>query len=339
VHVVDERIKTSYSLGEKPPASIRQLVGEDSLLPIEPLSSSLQAAEKIILAPRLRYSDEGRAEWLQRLKEVGQNMTEGCTLVNLVPLTLGGNRETLTILEEQSGIKAGDGFSYVYAPYGGSKVAGYTGSGAPPDWASGILGNPNWSSSVDEAELLYVRWSLATYTPKALDASFYRDPMMNFQPQSTLFLDDLSQGFYEMQLLTDTLQHGDTLHHLATGALKSVSSYAHTLESYLRLHSREKGLKAIRSRILLVWRHDSSEMKGERVRLLEMFLNSLREVFGDVDHWNPSSGDEARARPPNIERYQMIVACSQEDLEMCRTALRRSAGQALIAASIPIRLV
>jgi hypothetical protein len=123
VSIIDERIKTSYELSGKPPESIRQIIGEDSLYPIQPLSAALQQADKIVLAPRLKHSEEGRAEWLQRLKEIGQNLKDGSMLVNLVPLTLGGNREALTIIEDQSGLKAGKEFGYVYSPVGNSGIA------------------------------------------------------------------------------------------------------------------------------------------------------------------------------------------------------------------------
>lgn len=335
VHIIDERIKTSYELVGKPPPWIKNLMGEDSLYPIQPLSVSLQEAEKVIIAPRLRYSEEGRAEWLQRLKEIGQNMKKESTIVNLVPMTLGGNKEALAVLEEQSGLKPGSEFTYIYCPAGDSGVVAST-SQAVPDWLGRAMNSPVVSSNLDEAEMLYARWALSSYTPKALDASFYRETSSNMKFQ-TLFLDDLALGIYEMHLFADTLQHGDTLHHFATGSLKAVSSYIHTLESYLRSYSRNRGLKAIRSKVLIVWGFDTQEMKSERSRILSGFLNSLREIFGEVDFWNSLDQSEEKRRIPAVEKYQMIVACSRNDLDVCRTSMRRNSGQALISASIPIQ--
>jgi|BEDMetMinimDraft_2_1075160.scaffolds.fasta_scaffold01139_3 hypothetical protein len=337
VSIIDERIKTSYELSGKPPESIRQIIGEDSLYPIQPLSAALQQADKIVLAPRLKHSEEGRAEWLQRLKEIGQNLKDGSMLVNLVPLTLGGNREALTIIEDQSGLKAGKEFGYVYSPVGNSGIASNLSENLPP-WVSKMLNRSKWYKSIDEAELQYIRWVLSEYVPKALDASFYKDASTQIELLSNLFLDDLAQGIYEMQLFADTLQHGDTLHHLATGSLKALQSYTHALENYLRLFSRNKGLKAIRSKVLLVWSYDLHEMKSERSRIISSLLNSLREIFGDVELWNPNEqAGEERKRIPSVERYQMIVACSKYDLNLCNTSIRRNQDQVVISASIPIR--
>ncbi|MEM0117838.1 MAG: hypothetical protein QXV32_05270 [Conexivisphaerales archaeon] len=337
VSIIDERIKTSYELSGKPPESIRQIIGEDSLYPIQPLSAALEQADKVVMAPRLKHSEEGRGEWLQRLKEVGQNLKQGSTLVNMVPLTLGGNREALTILEEQSGLKAGSDFAYVYSPVGNCGIASHM-AAKLPSWVAKMLNRPKWYQSLDEAELQYVRWALSEYMPKALDASFYRDATVPIELSSNLFLDDLAQGIYDMQLFADTLQHGDTLHHMATGSLKALQNYTHTLESYLRIFSRNKGLKAIRSRVLLVWSYDTQEMKAERSRIIVSLLNSLREIFGDVDLWNPTEqASEERKRIPSVEKYQMIVACSKDDLNLCKTSIRRTPDQVVISASIPIQ--
>ncbi|MDG6933550.1 MAG: hypothetical protein JRN68_02515 [Nitrososphaerota archaeon] len=339
VSILDERIKTSFTLMENAPTSIRQLVGEDSLYPIRPISSVLQSSSQVILAPRLRFSEEGRAEWLQRLKEVGQNLGEQAMLVNLVPLSAGGNKEALAIIEEQSGLKPGKDFRYVYVPVGSSHVAGYLGESQPPRWFDDIFGELRWTRTIEESELEYIRWALADYIPKALAISFYKEGSTLLLDKNKLFLDDMAQGLYDMHLFSDTLPHGDTLHHFATGALKAVSNYTHTLGSYLRNYARERGLKAIRSRILLVWGHEGSEMKGERARLQGVILNSLREVFGDVDSWNPAEQPEEKKRPPNLDRYQMIVPCSQADLKTCQAFTRSNSEQAIITASVPVSVL
>jgi hypothetical protein len=338
VNVLDERIKTSFKLTDNAPTSIRQLVGEDSLYPIQPISSALQGSKEIILAPRLKYADEGRAEWLQRLKEIGQNLSENTTLVNMVPLSIGGNRETLMILEEQSGLTPGKEFAYTYLPAGGSGIAGYLGDTAPAPWMDKVFGGVRWSKSIEESEMQYIKWALLNYLPKVMGISFYREGGPSVIPENKIYLDDIAQGYYEMQLFSETLQHGETLYHFATGALKAVSGYTHTLGSYLRNYARERGLKAIRSKILLVWSHDKSEMKGERSKLLSLILGSLREVFGDVESWNPAEQTDDKKRPSNLERYQMIVPCSQTDLKLCKSFMRGDTGQSIITASVPVSL-
>lgn len=337
VGIIDERIKISYELSGKPPLSIKSIIGEDSLYPIQPLSAVLQQADKIVMAPLLKNAEEGRAEWLQRLKEVGQNMKEGCFLVNMVPLALGGNRETLAILEEYSGLKPGKEFGYLYAPVGKAGIASYL-ADQLPEWVTKVMKKVRWLNSLDEAELEYLREAIADYIPKALQASFYKDFTVQPEMQSDLFLDDMAEGIYDMQLFADTLQHGDTLHHFASGSLKAVQNYIHTLESYLRYYSRNKGLKAIRSRVLLVWSYDTQEMKSERSRVMSSLLAALQEVFGTVDVYNPlEQSTEERKRPPYAEKYHMIVPCSKEDLRLCTENIHRTGEQAIISASVPIK--
>ncbi|MDG6929531.1 MAG: hypothetical protein JRN39_02540 [Nitrososphaerota archaeon] len=336
IRVVDERMKASYLLGTKPPKSVQELLGEDTLYPIQPLSAALQDADLVVVAPRLRYSDEGKAEWFQRLKEIGQNVREKVLMVNLVPMPPGGNRNALKIFSEQAGFGQ-ESYSYAYLPGGSTGSAAYSGAGDPPGWLSEALGVAEWGRDLELSELLHIRSVLSSYLPKALDASLYRDPGPGTTLPSTVFLDDLADGLYELQLLADTLQHGDALQHYATGALKAASGYMKMLESYLRLHARDKGLKAIRSKILIVWGHDPMEMKGERSRLLGSLLDSLREVFGEVDTWNPDSSEDDHRRPSSTERYQMVVACSRSDLEVCRSSIRKAPSQAIIGASVPVQ--
>ncbi|MEM0074833.1 MAG: hypothetical protein QXV84_00650 [Conexivisphaerales archaeon] len=335
-NIIDERMKTAYLLGKDRPRSIKELLGEDTLYPIQPLAPALTEAGLVVIAPRLRYSDEGRGEWIQRLKEVGQNISKTSIIVNFVPMTFGGNREAISIIEEQSGLKANENFTYIYAPANKKEVASYIGRPELAYFAEKILGKYNWINDIEVAETLYAKLTISKYLNKALEAAVYRDSKITTGLAGNVFLDDMADDLYEIQLFADTLPHGDTMQHYAAGSLKAVNNYLHTLESFLRLHSREKGLKAIRSRILIVWSFDSFDMKGEKPRLQNLLLNSLSEVFGEVDSWNPEESGEERRKPPSVDKYQIIIACSKSDLRYCTENIRKNDDQSIISASIPI---
>jgi hypothetical protein len=338
VSIADESLKTAVRLPKAENLRLSTLFGEDTLSPIIPLSECISDATILLFCPRLKSSGaEGRAEQLLRLKEVGQNLSKGSTVVNMVPLSIGFNKSFISILEEQSGLKAGEDFTYVYAPAsseGTLPAAGLLGKPLTKK-LSAALGMPALLSDVDSAELIYVGLTLREYLGKAVQASIYRDLSVTMVPDVPLYLEDLSKGFYEIQLLTESLQQGDPLLHFAAGAMRSVSGYIKILESFVRLQVRNRGLKAIRSRILVLWSIDRFEMKAEKARLLAMLLGELREVFGEVEYWNPhdSEGRE-RSRPPLLERYQVVVACSAGDCDLL-AGTRPSPGQIIVRAALP----
>jgi len=338
VTLADESLKTAVHLPKAGNVVLSALFGEDALNPIMPLSESVSKATLLVFSPKLKSSGaEGRAEQLLRLKEVGQSLNKGSTVLNVVPLSIGGNKAFLSILEEQSGLKAGADFAYLYAPSssdGGFPVAGIIGK-SPPKKLMAALGIPPALSDVDTVELTFVGYTLRRYLDKAVQASIYRDLGVNVEPERTLYIDDLSKGFFEVQLLMESLQQGDPLLHFAAGAMRSLSSYMKVLESFIRLQVRNKGLKAIRSRILVLWSIDQFEMKAEKARLLSMLLSELREVFGEVEYWNPHDPEgKERTRPLLSERYQVVVTCSAHDSELL-AASRPTPGQVVVMATLP----
>jgi hypothetical protein len=338
VTVADESLKTAVHLPKAGNVIISTLFGEDVLNPIVPLSECISRSSVLVFSPKLKSSGaEGRAEQLLRLKEVGQSLSKGSIVFNFVPLSIGGNKGFLGILEEQSGLKAGAEFTYIYMPAfcdGGFPVAGIVGK-SPTKKLMAALGVPLPIADVDSAELTFVGHTLRRYLDKAVQASIYRDLSVTVQPDKTLYIDDLSKGFFEVQLLMESLQQGDPLLHFAAGAMRSLSSYMKILESYIRLQVRNKGLKAIRSRILVLWSIDQFEMKAEKSRLLSMLLAELREVFGEVEYWNPHDPEgKDRSRPLLSERYQVVVACSAHDAELLASS-RPLQGQVVVVATLP----
>ncbi|HVP22408.1 MAG TPA: hypothetical protein VMS77_00695 [Conexivisphaerales archaeon] len=338
VTIADESLKTAVRLPKADSAVLSTLFGEDTLSPIVPLSECISRSAVLVFSPKLKSSGaEGRAEQLLRLKEVGQSLGKGCIVLNVVPLSLGGNKSFVGILEEQSGLKAGTDFTYVYAPAsseGGSPVGGIMGKPLTKK-LSAALGLPSALTDVDTAELMFVGYTLRKYLEKAVQASMYRDLSVTVRPDRTLYIDDLSKGFFEVQLLMEGLQQGDPLLHFAAGAMRSLSSYMKILESFIRLQVRNRGLKAIRSRILVLWSIDQFEMKAEKSRLLSMLLAELREVFGEVEYWNPHDPEgRERSRPLLSERYQVVVTCSAQDSKLIDSS-RPSPGQVVVTATLP----
>jgi len=338
VTMADESLKTAVTLPKVDNLILATLFGEDTLSPIIPLSECISRSSILVFSPKLRSSGaEGRAEQLLRLKEVGQNLSQGCTVLNVVPLSLGVNKSFVGILEEQSGLKAGAEFTYIYAPAssdGGFPSVGLLGK-APPKKLCSAFGIPAEMTDVDSAELAYVGFTLRRYLDKVVQASMYRDLSASIHSDESIYIDDLSRGFFEVQMLVESLPQGDPLLHFAAGAMRSLSSYMKVLESFIRLQVRNRGLKAIRSRILVLWSIDQFEMKAEKQRLLSMLLAELREVFGEVEYWNPHDPEgRDHSRPLLSERYQVVVVCSPKDRDVLETS-KPTPGQIVVRASLP----
>ena len=333
VTVIDENLRMAIPLNKKianlPP---RNLIEYD-LTPISSFSDSLANAEAIFFAPKIKkIGAEGRAEILIRLKELSRFLPKDVLLFYLLPLPPRGCSNTIMLLEDQSGLKEGEDFYFLYYPLtrqgGVQKFVGVT-SPKPLKKAQEVIGKIE-PLPFNDAEMKHFKTLLQEAIPDILELSF---PGLGGR---LVYLSDVVKGLLDIYLLNTSIQTSNPLFHLSSAAIKSIEFYLKSLENYLRRIVKRKGLKAIRTHILILWSLDPYELRGDASRTREVLINKLREAFGVVEVLN-----DLKSMKPSyvlLERSHIILACTKEDENYVKK-YKGAEGQVRISVTSPLSII
>ena len=84
----------------------------------------------------------------------------------------------------------------------------------------------------------------------------------------------------------DSLETGDPILYLASGANKSIESYGRFLVERVREFVKVKEIKAARLKIILFTDTDTLEMRGDKLNLALNLVERLRDYFSDIEYLN-----------------------------------------------------
>src|SRR5271169_4943899 len=122
VTIVDETLQMAMDLEPgmvKSHKTVQDLVGDEMLMGLKPVSQVLSEAAVIMFTPKLRkVGDESIIEANAKLRDVAKYAASGSTIVNLLPTGVGGNADNIAMLEKQTGMRAGERLNYAYYPTG-----------------------------------------------------------------------------------------------------------------------------------------------------------------------------------------------------------------------------
>jgi len=106
VTIVDETLQMAMDLEQgivRTHKTVQELVGDEMLMGLKPVSQVLSEAAVIIFAPKLRkMRDESVIEASAKLRDVARYTSSGSTLLNLLPTGVGGNTDNVALLEKQT---------------------------------------------------------------------------------------------------------------------------------------------------------------------------------------------------------------------------------------------
>lgn len=324
VTLIDENLRLAIPFRGKGFAQYG--VFERDLLPLTSFSDSLASANVIFFSPKVRkVGVEGRGELLMWLKELGRHMSQGVTIVYLLPLAPRKAQEVIAIIEDQSGLKEGREFNFLYSPLtpeGG--LQGFVGSSQSPlpNEVNELLGRPE-VIPFHLAELRHFKNILPALLQRALKLIFQ-------EPDGDLYISEAVKGMLDAHLLASSAPTSSPSFHMASSIIKGVDYYIKVLEDYLKQLVKRMGLKAIRTRVLLLWDNDLYELRGDEYRVKAALQLRLQEAFGDVEV--PPAAASPSQIFASVERSNLILVCTRGDEEEVRR-LRRAKG--VVRATIP----
>lgn len=330
VTIVDETLQMAMELEQgmvKTHKTVNELVGDEMLMGLKPVSQVLSEAAIIMFAPKLRKAgDESIIEANAKLRDVAKYAASGSTVVNLLPTGVGGNADNVAMLEKQTGMKVGERLNYAYCPVGpltglaaDTTISMHGPKAASKEFASlEDLGFKTVYEGVAGTELDYISRVLTLCTSMAAEVELMRKARESSATRGAepeRYLDLLASLIYDLTAIQSSEDVGEPITYLAGAALKSLENYGRYIVEETRELLREMQLKASRTRVLVAWSADKHEMRADRLATAHTLTEKLRDYVTDVRQV------DSKSRPDEIidsYKYSVAIVCTPVDFEWVR---------------------
>jgi len=327
VFIVDESAHMAISLKSeiaKTYPNVASLKEDEPLLGVEPIDIAISHSEYLFFAPRIRKTgQETKMEIHSKFKDATSALKKGGSVIYNLPTGIGGNNETISLLEHVTGLEVGKGISYFYYPLGTkNQTPEIIGSfnGKADDKLAKLLETDKKEKNfvtISSAELFHAIKILSQFSgfssilevcKFAQDNNTRHDLM--FAEFKNLFLDDITSGLYDLRSLGTSLEGAGAMMYLVNGSIKGIEGYVKRLIDEIRSTLKKNELKASRIRVALVWSQDAYEMRGDKVDMLNSLVIKLRDYIGDVEIHQSPTFDLFHS-----DKTTIVVACSKSDYE------------------------
>ncbi len=325
VFIVDESAHMAISLKAeiaKTYPNVTSLKEDEPLLGVEPIDVAISHSEYLFFAPRIRKTgQEAKMEIQSKFKDAVSSMKKGGSVIYNLPTGIGGNNETISLLEHITGFELGKGISYFYYPLSKGYAPEIIGSfnGKIDDKLGKLLEvekKMKKFASIPSAEIIHAIKVLTQFSSlasilevcKFVQDSATRNDLI-FTDYKDIFLDDMTNGLYDLRSLGTSVEGAGTMMYLVNGSIKGIEGYVKRLIDEIRSTLKKNELKASRTRVVLVWTQDSYEMRGDKADMLNSLVTKLRDYIGDVE----VQGDRPGLDLFHNDKTTIIVACSKSD--------------------------
>jgi len=327
VFIVDESAHMAISLKSeiaKTYPDVTSLKEDEPLLGVEPIDVAISHSEYLFFAPRIRKTgQETKMEIHSKFKDATSAMKKGGSVIYNLPTGIGGNNETISLLEHVTGLEMGKGISYFYYPLGAkNQTPEIIGSfnGKADDKLAKLLAIDKKEKkfvAISSSELFHAIKILSQFSGLssilevckfAQDQTTRADLM--FTEFKDLFLDDMTNGLYDLRSLGTSIEGAGTMMYLVNGSIKGIEGYVKRLIDEIRSTLKKNELKASRTRVTILWTLDSYEMRGDKVDMLNSLVTKLRDYIGDVEIHQGPTFDLFHS-----DKTTIVVACSKSDYE------------------------
>jgi len=326
VFIVDESAHMAISLKAeiaRTYPNVTSLKEDEPLLGVEPIDVAISHSEYLFFAPRIRKTgQEAKMEIHSKFKDATSSIKKGGSVIYNLPTGIGGNNETISLLEHVSGLEMGKGISYFYYPLSKNNIPEIIGSfnAKEDDKLVKLLESDKKEKkfvSIASAEILHAIKILTQFASLSsiLEVSkFAQDSQTRndlvLTEYNNLFLDDMTSGLYDLRSLGTSVEGAGTMMYLVNGSIKGIEGYVKRLIDEIRSTLKKNELKASRTKVVLVWTQDSYEMRGDKVDMLNSLVTKLRDYIGDVEiHQGPELDIF------HSDKTTIIVACSKFDYD------------------------
>ncbi len=335
VTIVDETLQMAMDLEQrivKTHRTLQDLVGDEMLMGLKPVSQVLSEAGVIVFTPKLRKTgDESVIEASSKLRDVAKYASAGSTLVNFLPTGIGGNADNIALLEKQTGMKVGERLNYAYSPLfpeprfaaavqtpeaGTGTVAVFGAKEALKEFTPlDDLGFRSEYGRIPNLELEYITRILSLCTSMAAEIELMRksrEQKASLLAEPERYVDQLASLIYDLTAIQSSEDVGEPITYLAGAAVKSLENYERYLVEETRDLLRELQLKASRTRVMVAWSADKYEMRADRLATAQALTEKLRDYVTDVRQV------DSRSRTDELidsYKHSVAIVCTPADFE------------------------
>jgi UDP-N-acetyl-D-mannosaminuronate dehydrogenase len=332
VTIVDETLQMAMDLEPgvvRTHKSVQDLVGDEMLMGLKPVSQVLSDASVIVFAPKLRkVGDESVGEASAKLRDVAKYASSCSTVLNLLPTGVGGNADNVALLEKQTGMKVGERLNYAYSPSGPQPGPGVDdGASATPVAVLGSKAASKEFASLEDLgfkavyegiatlELEYISRVLALCTSMAAEVELMRksrELKVSGGTQPERYVDQLASLIYDLTAIQSSEDVGEPITYLAGAAVKSLENYERYVVEETRDLLRELQLKASRTRVLVAWSADKYEMRADRLATAQSLTEKLKDYVTDVRQV------DSRSRTDDLidsYKHSVAIVCTPADFD------------------------
>lgn len=332
--------------------SAKDLLEEEPLLGIRSMEESIADANAIFFAPKIRkYDDSVKSEILSKLNNLAKSISKGSMLFYNLPLGHGSNSENFEVIERASGLKPDEDFTYLFVPLWprtATAVSAGSNSMKDPKKVASMMKSAGMKAphilSIPQSELHFTKEVIMKYSPPASELEASRavtDAEERKEFGKTLknndsYIDDLSDGIFDLRMVSSTLETGEPSLYLASGTLRAIEGYIRYLTDEIKNLMKKRALKASKTSISIAWMLDKYEIRGEKMRVYDLLIERLSDYVGDVI--SPPSYEKGSGivQIPILsgDKTNLIIACSKEDLKALEGKSSRNQDMVIIRADL-----
>jgi hypothetical protein len=351
VSLIDESARMAIVLKPeiiKTYPTVSSLLDDEPLLELQPVDVAIKMASYVFFSPKVRKTGQDvRADISSKLRDVVRSISRGSSIVFTLPTGVGGNTENIALIEHLTGFVIGKDIYYYYLPITSLSELNQpdllVGSSSTKEKDLQLLGLiqdlPRTEDSnivdISSAELAHVIRILEHYTGLASTLEVCKQTRSSGFPSQglqnkygELYIDEISNGLYDLRLVASSLSGAGPLAYLVNGTIKGIEGYVKHLIDRLRLVLKMAELKASRTRVIIAWTLDQNEMKGDKIELFSTMESRLKDYIGDVERRPGTSLDIYPT-----DKDTVVIACSKNDFSAISMTIKQNLDMIIMKAN------
>ena len=90
-----------------------------------------------------------------------------------------------------------------------------------------------------------------------------------------IYLDDMITGLFDLRSLGSSFEGAQTLMYFINGSIRGITGYIKRLIDTVRITLKKNDLKAAKTKIILAWTLDASEIRADKIEMLKTLSSKL----------------------------------------------------------------
>ncbi len=323
VHIIDESSSSSILLKPeiaKTYPDVASLKEEEPLLSMEPINVAISKAQYLFFTPRIRkIGQDLKLEVSSKFKDAIGGLKKGSSVIYCLATGVGGNNENISLLKHVTGFDVGKSISYYYFPINDfnntPKVIGSVNKKTDKDLLSLLTVGKNEKKFIEisSAEYIHAISTIKRFSSLSSILGICKFVNSNTKSDKTfddfadIYLDDMITGLFDLRSLGISFEGAQTLMYLINGSIRGITGYIKRLIDTVRITLKKNDLKAAKTKIVLLWTLDKSEIRADKIEMLNNLSSKLRDYIGDVET------AEDGINSFYSDKTTIIVACSRTD--------------------------